>query len=430
MGKSRTKTVTRTERIQRQLQQQLYEQTLQQALANHRQYHKSFTWLVDAIDTGQISRPELINASEEILFDLFAQLPKKSEKRLLFKRLLLHVYRQNAHSLLEKESFLTGLFNITSHAAYLIRDIAHWKRDGYNADKQFSSLLRHCFAKYEVPLFMDHAWLPGGRFIECQWFIDIGNGISVRKLSYLPFVMTKHMAHLFLQAPDYCTVNEAFRYAQVVALGGDEWLAWYVNRSYLGQNGFRDDDFWSTVTRFLAEAPMLDARHIDQIIDYISYQRQLQPNFSMKGRTPNALLRQVEEWQVQTNRRNNRGGAAVWKTSGLREAIYETPDMDGKWYRMNELLSSNELHDEGEAMSHCVYSYVWSCTKKQCTIFSLRLEDVQTLESERLVTVEVDLRNERVVQAKARFNDQPEPAHLDLIRKWAASEGLTVAKWL
>ena len=65
--------------------------------------------------------------------------------------------------------------------------------------------------------------------------------------------------------------------------------------------------------QFFIANPMLDSAHIGPMIDYIHQQRFVsqdvfvapgvverrgppQPNFTMKGRTPASLLRQVEAW--------------------------------------------------------------------------------------------------------------------------------------
>jgi hypothetical protein len=145
-----------------------------------------------------------------------------------------------------------------------IRDIAQWKKASYQPEKQFAHLLRFLFAKYPVPLFLDKAWLADGEETAQKWFIDIASGVSVRKLHDLPIALTKKMAHLFLWAPAYCTIAGAFRFAQVVALGGDEWLAWHLNATLLGRNNFRNDDFWITVIRFFAQAPLFDARRLEE----------------------------------------------------------------------------------------------------------------------------------------------------------------------
>jgi hypothetical protein len=429
MSKSKSKPLSRLQRIRLKEEKIQYETSLQGALRNHQNPKRAFFKSIKKLH--RLQDVAIGNADETArqIERLFLGLPKRTIQRDAFKELVLHLCAQNCHRLLASRTLGIGLQHMASFWNATIRDVGTWRRTGYNAERQLLSLVRHLFVKYPVPAFLYKAWLPGGTNPERQWFIEITAGVSVRQLSRLPVVLTKRMAFLFLTAPDWCTPMAALRYAQVVALGGDEWLAWHVNRSHLGQNGFRDDGFWSTVIRFLAGVPMLDGAQINVILEYINHRRALEPGFSMKGRTPNALLRQVDDWQAGQNRLRNRGGL-LWHTSGIREGVFDTAAPAGKWFRVVELLSGNELQDESRIMSHCVYTYAQSCARGRCSIFSLRIEDLLTGAQERLATVEVDLHTYRLVQVRARFNAAPPVEHCRIITEWAEQEGLTAAKWI
>src|SRR5262249_49909715 len=144
-----------------------------------------------------------------------------------------------------------------------------------------------------------------------EWFVHVGRGQNIRTAD-LPLPYTKRMAHYFMQAPAGLTVEAALRWGQIHGLGGSERLARAVIGTRLGAS-FRHDDFWITVLRFFIANPMLDLAHVGPIVDYIEEQRFVsqsvlvapgvverggpaQPNFTMKGRTPTSLLRQVEAW--------------------------------------------------------------------------------------------------------------------------------------
>ncbi len=403
---------------------------MQGALRNHQNPKRDFFKSVKKLHRLQNVVTGNTDETTRQVERLFLGLPKRTVQRDAFRQLVLHLCGQNCHRLLASRTLVVGLQYIASYWVAAIREVSAWRRTSYNADRQLRSLVRHLFVKYPVPAFLYKAWLPGGTHAEWTWFIEIAAGVSARQLSGLPVVLTKRMAFLFLSAPDWCTPTAALRYAQVVSLGGDEWLAWHVNRSHLAQNGFRNDEFWITVIRFLAGVPMLDGTQIDAILGYINHRRALEAGFTMKGRTPNALLRQVEAWQAGQNRLRNRGGALQWSTSGIREGVFETAAPAGKWFRLVELLLSNQLQDEGRAMSHCVHTYAQSCTRGRCTIFSLRTEDLHSGDQERLATIEVDLHTYRVMQVRARFNAAPPAEHRHVIARWAEQEGLTLAKWM
>ena len=66
----------------------------------------------------------------------------------------------------------------------------------------------------------------------------------------LPIVMTRRMQHVFLRTPDHLSVDEGFRRAEVIGLGGDPALAAAVIATRLGHD-FADRGFWRTVITWL-----------------------------------------------------------------------------------------------------------------------------------------------------------------------------------
>ena len=143
---------------------------------------------------------------------------------------------------------------------------------------------------------------------------------------------------------------------------------------------FKDDEFWLSVLRFFIANPLLDTRHYGPIVDYIwhkKYENRMvfvergvareegpeQPNFSMHGRTPDTLLRQVEEWHKRLGR-ESRGVNLNWIKSKFNEFRYtvgQTKSRNMEIWTIRELLNSNELIAEGRAQHNCVASYARSC---------------------------------------------------------------------
>lgn len=191
------------------------------------------------------------------------------------------------------------------------REITSWKPHSRYSDKQLASLLRHLYAEHEVPLFMDRAWTESNRLHQ-MWYKHLGSGQNIRTAEGIPVVLTKAMAHHFLQAPAIYSIEAAIRWGQIHALGGDRRLCDALLDTRLAAD-FNDDRFWQSVLRFFIRNPMLDAAWINPIIDYIwsqKYEDQFvfvrkgvaenrgpaQPNFTMQGRTADTLMRHVEQW--------------------------------------------------------------------------------------------------------------------------------------
>jgi len=235
-------------------------------------------------------------------------------------------------------TFVDALGVLTRYHEQWIRPIEDWVPDSHNPRRQFSSLVRHLLAKYDVPVFLDEVWFVGDAEEVRQmqgWFVHVGAGGNIRT-SDIPVKMTKMMAHLFLQAPDDMPVKKALRWAQVVGQGGSETLAEAVRLSRLGGN-FEHEDFWETVVVFLVNNPMLDPDQVGPLVDFIYNQkyepREIihpgggiemgdppQPNFAMKARSVDKLLRQMAEWHEQLareadildGRKTKKGHVVTW----------------------------------------------------------------------------------------------------------------------
>ena len=362
--------------------------------------------------------------------------------KILLKLLL---YLEANSDLLKETTYIQGIAALANHHESWIRSVETWKVKKHNRDRQFSELARHLFAAYEVPLFMDCVWF-NGNVTHQNWFKHIGTGENIRTAQGIPIPLTKKMAHHFLKAPRHYAVEEALRWGQVHALGGDRYLTDALRQTRLTQS-FNNDDFWLNVIRFFIANPMLDVSHVHPIIDYIWHQRYgnrrvfveegvarevgpAQPNFSMRGRTPETLLRQVEEWHGELGR-ESKSRELEWHGSGigefhLLEGSEEARNM--KFWSIRELLSSDELIDEGRVLRHCVSTYARSCHTGRSSIWSMEIEDENG--RRKILTIEVAPREKVIRQVRGRRNRLSTPREKELLRRWAAQEGLQLAGYI
>jgi hypothetical protein len=353
-------------------------------------------------------------------------------------RELLFVVAERRSPLLESEEFVHAFAALAKRRRQWLRDAGEWAPRSHNVSRQFASLLRHLLAKYDVPHFFDSAWKAYGCNKQKAWFIHIATGNNLRTASGLPFPLTKMMAHHAMGAPDDLNVFQALRWGQVRALGGTERLARAIVNTRL-RCPMVDEPFWLTVVQFFVGSPMLDPSQIGPIVDYLQAQRfetapdhiengRLQagtipqPGLSMKGRTVETLLRQVQAWHRTLNRAVAPKFLA-WEPSLVKgyERVEGTPG-NQRLFRITELLNSDELLREGRAMHHCVASYAHSCARRACAIFSL-VED-QGSGVERRLTIEVTIGTRRIVQARGRFNSMPNAVDERILRAWATTAGL------
>ena len=338
-----------------------------------------------------------------------------------------------------------------------MRPIKTWHVKRYNRDIQFTELLHHLFVTYDIPPFMDRVWLSDNETYH-NWYKHIGAGQNIRTAPGIPITLTKKIAHNFLKAPKQYSIEEALIWGQIHALGGDKRLMEAL-RGTIVIRDFENNDFWLSVIRFFIANPMLDVSHVHPIIDFIQNQKfenqrvfvargvveerdPPQPNFSMKGRTPGTLLRNVNEWHRQLGR-ETKGGAFQWSRSIIGELRLEERSRESnkirleersrkgnktKYWIIRELLSTAELIDEGRSMNHCVISYAKSCYTGKTSIWAMESEEDS--ERRKVLTIELQLDEKLICQVRGKRNRLASAKEKSILTRWAAKEGLKIAEYV
>ena len=432
MGNYTTKRISRQQRLAYLQHQTEREQAFVKTLANRKPVRKAWQQRVDALYHRTVSEAEAASAVDIHLHGLFGRIAsEKLAQRKCFRAVLLHLDQQKCQRLLQETTYLTGLLAISHHVHAIRQPVKIWRRTSHSVDKQFVSLINHCFVCYPVPPFLYQVWFGTNKTVQQQWFIDVAQGRNIRHAKGLPIAMTKKMAHFFGHAPATLTVEEALRWAQAKGMGSSDPLAEAIAGSRLSRNEFRAEPFWETVIRFLVQQSDEHAGQVGEVIDYLANVLDQNTAFSMKGRTWNALWRQTEAWHEELHRTRKLGGRYVWEASGIGERLMtQGRGNKTKTYTLIELCSSKALAMEGRKMRHCVSGYASVCYQRRSAIFSLRVHDQATAEESTLATIEVDLKQRRVVQAKARFNAPITQRAQQTMKKWAKEEGLTLSPWL
>jgi hypothetical protein len=318
-------------------------------------------------------------------------------------------------------TLFNALFLVFNFRDKMNKPLNSWDCNTKNLHRQFSSLLRHCFAKYKMPVFLDSAWFSTNSE-ELNWWFWIAEGNNIRKAPNLPIELTKKQAHCFLQSPENYTFTKALRHGQIMGISEDKRLVEAVLDTKLGRS-FENDEFWFSVIQMFINNPMLDRNQLAPMIDYIEFIK-FAPNaphkgFSMKGRNPQTLIDEVEQWHSKISKERGKG-YMEWHPSQIKGFSREEKIKDGhRQWTIMELTNSKLLSDEGRAMNHCVSSYKYSASQGRCSIWSLKCD------GERLVTIEVNAQ-QNIVQARGKFNRLPEGKAVEMIRQWASEAGLNI----
>jgi len=223
----------------------------------------------------------------------------------------------------------------------------------------------------------------------------------------------------------------ALRWAQIQAINSDmkASLHWEID-SHERIRGRDNADFWTSIIHFLLNNPMLEGNYVGAIIDYIHYTKferrrvpqpdgsvrmdpPVHPNFAIKGRSIDKLVREVDDWHEQLSGEEY-DYVEEWEPSSLRAfALTETNEALNariEW-SIQELCTSALLQLEGRMMHHCVGSYVKKCKSGEASIWSLRSrkdEGDDETEQHHILTIAVDNKKRKVTQALGKFNLKPQ----------------------
>lgn len=267
-----------------------------------------------------------------------------------------------------------------------------------------------------------------------QLIILLASGGNIRQYKFgIP--MTKKMAHLYQQNPDYV-------YSLVSALGGSSNFAKFLSTKIFKEALYPTERSnivrnFEAYTSFLKKIVLWEKdliayakdnektflEFMKQLFGYISHLIQDEPNFNLKGRTSASFIRLTEEYyeELLRARYSRLNVHKVWKGADYKE--FESKD---GLYKIIQITTFQELVSEGQVMNHCVGGYSGRCYIGALSIWSLRKKlKNETWKSE--VTMEI-LNDRKIVQAKAKFNSTPENRFLSIIKEWSKRENLTFVK--
>lgn len=284
-----------------------------------------------------------------------------------------------------------------------------------------------------IPVFM---WKELHKF-PMSLILHLATGKSIRKYSAI-VPMSRKMAHIF-QNLQYGECNAAgyYLYCIVKLLGGSKAFFKivfpFVNLSDNLEANKNILKSYELALKKLLEWDIvnnLDEREQRRLLGFIDHKLYEMNNFSLKGRTLKAILQLSHEYYAQQAlrelemRQQMRDDSILkWGTSKHQEWNYRHEEA---WYAIFELQTSYDLEEESSQMQHCVRSYANNCAKGLCYIWSLKrkLHDNNNWVS--LATLEMN-QYSQLVQIKAKFNQRPKEAYMDMIKDWTKQEKLEIS---
>ena len=372
----------------------------------------------------------------ELIVKLFASDSKKLNE--VFERMLIGHFALPVENDVTQDKFIEFIMKVNQFVNYKYI-LTHSFKDLHNVFEIFkvnpqifeeewialekfstNSIFKMIFSRFKVSnLFIRNYY--NLTLKEKGWLDHILKRNSLKSANHLPLPLTKKASHVFLniEGDIGLSVKEGLVYSSLLSLGTSKGFAMGVLRNI---RNYKQSEFWvKTMSQFYHKG--LAIENLGDAMDYINQCHYLDNRkINWKQKTANNLVKDTEEWHLQIirqqeikrqkyNRFNNS------EISGFTQEINE------KNYIIKQIKTSDELSAEGNKLNHCVYSYRSSCRSGFCEIFSLRLVD-DLLE---LPLVTIEIRNNKIFQAKGKFNRKPVDVEWDIIREWANFEDLRIA---
>lgn len=336
--------------------------------------------------------------------------------------------------------------NICILSEFWIRSPLDW------APAKGVSLFEYLFVEYSAPACLKKCWYQTATQENMQWliaYIAYGQGGSVKKLAevFEWVVPTNKLWHQLLNAPTSLSPREAVRYCELKRLNASDNIIEFMdnNKAYAAHilsTEFRSSvNFWYSMVRWLVANEeciigtemgrvlvwarhqftefekagnifLMNGRSVKKVqADTLAYHQQIIARRREAARRAELRRlariereRQREEAFADFNVCENRFASYQWKALGLSFKKQ-------KW-QFVELLCSEDLYKEGEAMEHCVASYDEACNEGNSAIISLRHN------GERKATIEIDPELMVLVQASGQENRDLTRREREVIECW------------
>jgi len=330
-------------------------------------------------------------------------------------------YRQATQVRDIAQDWTNTILNLPKFSQYWIRPPEDFKSKSHSPSKQISALLRHLFAKYKTPEFLNTCFVSETNI---PIFVHIAQGGNIRTASNKLPKLTKAQAHIFHTTSQYIGLEQAIIRAQAISYKVEERLLPSVINNPRIQV-FAQNAFWQTFLEFIGRQGMVNPEQIGPLCDYLAQHQNIIEDgvtkpFSFKGKTMTSIIRRMEEWHHELTKAKNTKNR-TWKPhSQITKAVFPSPE--NPFREISEICTEKGLLAEGKAMHHCVYSYTEMCCSGRCSIWTMKtiLGDGPT----NIATIEVI--GNVIHQIKGPYNSHVPGTYLNEIRKWAVTFNL---KW-
>ncbi len=400
-----------------------------------------------------------------------AKLPEIKFKIYQFFKVL---KEQKSYEILNNKECISVLYTILHYNYLWIKNPQYWKKQSRNPYRQVESLINYLFSRYETPKFLIEYWFDNQtstqnlnlisrlaensrKRIPFKWFFHLSSGKSAKSLPDIYFSgWSKKMAHDFISFKEVLNPFNVIIRLISKNFGGEGRIYpyFYIDKIREGLFIKEQSNFWFSFIEFFSKQAMFDYEHISHVADYVYFikyetigsKKPENPNYEIKRKNLNTVLKEAENWIFQLNQYAKAVGIGKIQRAKTESILKQKEQLETKWasshiisweykktirlknnkkveveYLIKELLSGLELLEEGRQLNHCVYSYTGSCQRGSCRIYSLREKRF----SSSILTIEV--RGYSIVQIRGKNNRMMDSTERSIIEEWAFKAGYNLS---
>lgn len=282
------------------------------------------------------------------------------------------------------------------------------------------------FVKYENPtIFTRNINLLSEIEIEAMMILFQGNNLG--KFEKSPYPISKKESYLLLnELPNDISFKDNILKRAIIC--SKLLLVQNANKKYLNTflsssktfehrlTTFYDDIlFWKTAFKLVCEINKGNYYlGTQEIVDYFEFKKYFDDKeYSLKGRTANSINIAIQQWHdAAAYAKNLELLNLEW--IGNHKQIFKLKEGEQS-FLFKEITNGKELFAESNALKHCVFSYIDSCSSGHTSIWSMQKE-IETI-YQPYITIEV-VKN-KVRQIAGFRNREITKSEYTTIKKWS-----------
>lgn len=372
--------------------------------------------------------------------DYLLRYPNTKSKAVLLKEVLtLPKLQSVSDSFLQELTFYIRILQIA-------KPLESWKAPRSKDENiLFKSLYIHLFVSYRLPRCVLREFEIYSFEMEKPMRLALTAGAGIHFVGWQNLKLNGKVNYFFNNSPDDYQFVEAIWWAKFRTLKASPILAnCMVKIARMGKY-WKWSSLFSEFISFVNKNAIVDQNHWRDIFKFLLYQRNYKhyyveiddqlslhvpavyPNYSLKGRTLNRVLKHLEDWNAQIEMYIEYGKDAVFPVPPFRDFFEFKGDCKFSIKRIKDI---NQLAIEGRIMKHCVYThYTKDCIVGDSIIYSVKQRKTGQ-GVKRVATIEIFKEDDQWYfgEFKGKCNERPEEEVIEVVKKWVKQEQIDLSK--